>query len=64
MNKFPRLLEVYGVTIEFHAGGRRDCPQSIKRYIKQKVDSAGLTVDQVVKRCNAPIHWSINGALA
>lgn len=59
MNKFPRLFEVYDVTIEFHAGGRRDYPPSFKRGIKEKVDSTGLTVGQVVKRCNAP-HPLIN----
>lgn len=53
MSAFPRAFEVYGFTIEVHAGGRRVWPPSFKRFIKDKLDSGELTVDDVMKKCNA-----------
>ena len=53
MEKFPHSFEVYGFTIEVHAGGRRVWPPSFKRFIKEKLDSGELTLNDVMKTCNA-----------
>ena len=53
MGKLPDSFEVYGFTIEVHAGGRRVWPPSFKRFIKDKLDSGELTVSEVMRTCNA-----------
>ncbi|WP_107495059.1 hypothetical protein [Thalassobius sp. I31.1] len=52
MEKFPQSFEVYGFTIEVHAGGRRVWPPSFKRFITNSLDDGSLKVDDVMKRCN------------
>ncbi len=52
MGKFPQSFEVYGFTIEIHAGGRRVWPPSFKRFIKEKLDRGELTVGHIMKTCN------------
>jgi len=52
MGKFPRSFEVYGFTIEVHAGGRRVWPPSFKRFIKEKLDNGELALADVMKTCN------------
>ena len=52
MGQFPRSFEVYGFTIEVHAGGRRVWPPSFKRFIKEKLDSGELALADVMKTCN------------
>ncbi len=52
MSKFPHSFEVYGFTIEVHAGGRRVWPPSFKRFITNSLDDGSLQVDDVMKRCN------------
>ncbi len=52
MEKFPQSFEVYGFTIEVHAGGRRVWPPSFKRFITNGLDDGSLKVDDVMKRCN------------
>lgn len=52
MGKFPQSFEVYGFTIEVHAGGRRVWPPSFKRFVKDKLDSGELAVGDVMKTCN------------
>ena len=42
-----RSFEVYGFTIEVHAGGRRVWPPSFKRFVKEGLDSGKLAR----KRC-------------
>lgn len=45
-------FQVYGFTIEVHAGGRRVWPPSFKRFIKEKLDQGKLTVGEVMRECN------------
>ena len=52
MGAFPQSFEVYGFTIEVHAGGRRVWPPSFKRFVKEKLDDGKLTVTDVTKECN------------
>lgn len=52
MGRFPQSFEVYGFTIEVHAGGRRVWPPSFKRFVREKLDNCELTVGQVMKTCN------------
>lgn len=52
MSQSPSSLEVYGFTIEVHAGGRRVWPPSFKRFIKNKLDAGELTIAAVMKTCN------------
>lgn len=47
-----RSFEVYGFTIEIHAGGRRAWPPSFKRFINDKMDRGELSVGEVMKTCN------------
>lgn len=47
-----RSFEVYGFTIEVHAGGRRVWPPSFKRFIKKELDSGKLKISDVMKACN------------
>ena len=51
MDQHTRSFQVYGFTIEVHAGGRRVWPPSFKRFIKQKLDSGELAVGDVMKKC-------------
>ncbi|MEP2472802.1 MAG: hypothetical protein ABJH45_14745 [Paracoccaceae bacterium] len=53
MSLETRSFEVYGSTIEVHAGGRRVWPPSFKRFVKHKLDSGELTVNEVMEKCNA-----------
>ncbi|WP_341367584.1 hypothetical protein [Yoonia sp. BS5-3] len=53
MGKFPQSFEVYGFTIEVHAGGRRVWPPSFKRFVKDKFDSGELAVSYVIQTRNA-----------
>lgn len=53
MRQYPHSFEAFGFTIEVHSGGRRVWPPSFKRYITRKMDSGGLTVDQIMKTCKA-----------
>ncbi|MEP1765632.1 MAG: hypothetical protein ABJJ53_03100 [Sulfitobacter sp.] len=53
MGNIPNSFEVYGFTIEVHAGGRRVWPPSFKRFIKEKLDSGELHLSDVMKKCNA-----------
>ena len=46
-----KSFQVYGFTIEVHAGGRRVWPPSFKRFVKQKLDNGELTVGDVMKKC-------------
>ena len=52
MGNSPQSFEVYGFTIEVHAGGRRVWPPSFKRFINDKMDSGELNVGEVMKTCN------------
>ena len=52
MREAPRSFEVYGFTIEVHAGGRRVWPPSFKRFVRNKIDSGELSVAEVMKTCN------------
>jgi len=52
MTETPNAFEVYGFTIEVHAGGRRVWPPSFKRFVKTKLDHGELTVAEVMKTCN------------
>lgn len=52
MSKAPTSFEVYGFTIEVHAGGRRVWPPSFKRFVKNKLDTGELTVTEVMNTCN------------
>ncbi len=52
MGKFPQSFEVYGFTIEVHAGGRRVWPPSFKRFVKDKLDCGELAVGDVMQTCN------------
>lgn len=47
-----RSFEVYGFTIEVHAGGRRVWPPSFKRFVKEGLDSGKLALADVMKTCN------------
>ena len=47
-----RSFEVYGFTIEVHAGGRRVWPPSFKRFVKEELDSGKLALADVMKECN------------
>ena len=47
-----RSFEVYGFTIEVHAGGRRVWPPSFKRFVKDKLDNGELILADVMKTCN------------
>lgn len=47
-----KSFEVYGFTIEVHAGGRRVWPPSFKRFIKKELDSGRLKIGDVMKTCN------------
>ena len=47
-----RSFEVYGFTIEVHAGGRRVWPPSLKRFINEKMDRGELSVGEIMKTCN------------
>ena len=51
MDQHIKSFQVYGFTIEVHAGGRRVWPPSFKRFVKQKLDSGELTVGEVMKKC-------------
>ena len=53
MSSFPKSFEVYGFTIEVHAGGRRVWSPSFKRFVNNKLDSGELTVYDVMEKCNA-----------
>lgn len=52
MGRFPQSFDVYGFTIEVHAGGRRVWPPNFKRFIKDKLDQGKLTVGEVMRECN------------
>ncbi len=52
MGRYPQSFEVYGFTIEVHAGGRRVWPPSFKRFIKENLDRGDLSVGDVMKECN------------
>lgn len=52
MGQFPQSFEVYGFTIEVHAGGRRVWPPSFKRFVKTKLDLGELTVGDIMEDCN------------
>ncbi|WP_037316422.1 hypothetical protein [Ruegeria halocynthiae] len=52
MGQFPQSFEVYGFTIEVHAGGRRVWPPSFKRFVKIKLDLGELTVGDIMEDCN------------
>lgn len=52
MAQFPKSFEVYGFTIEVHAGGRRVWPPSFKRFVNDGLDSGKLAVADVMKECN------------
>lgn len=52
MEKFSQCFEVYGFTIEVHAGGRRVWPPIFKQFIKRELESCELIVDDVMKACN------------
>ena len=45
-------FEVYGFTIEVHAGGRRVWPPSFKRFVDSGLENGELTVRDVMKTCN------------
>ena len=47
MAQFPKSFEVYGFTIEVHAGGRRVWPPSFKRFVKEGLDSGKLALADV-----------------
>lgn len=48
----PKSFEVFGFTIEVHAGGRRFWPPSFKKFISNSLDDGSLKVDDVMKTCN------------
>ncbi len=48
----PKSFEVFGFTIEVHAGGRRVWPPSFKKFISNSLDDGSLKVDDVMKTCN------------
>jgi len=48
----PKSFEVFGFTIEVHAGGRRVWPPSFKKFISSSLDDGTLKVEDVMKRCN------------
>lgn len=52
MGKFPQSFEVYGFTIEVHAGGRRVWPPSFKRFVRDKLDNGELNLSDVMRECN------------
>ena len=52
MGAFQQSFEVYGFTIEVHAGGRRVWPPSFKRFVKDKPDKGELTLADVMETCN------------
>lgn len=52
METQDRSFKVYGFKIEMHAGGRRVWPPSFKRFVRDKLDSGDLTIDQVIDDCN------------
>jgi len=52
MGQFPQSFEVYGFTIEVHAGGRRVWPPSFKQFVKTKLDLGELTVGDIMEDCN------------
>ena len=52
MGNIPKSFNVYGFTIEVHAGGRRVWPPSFKRFGKEKLDSSELALADVMKTCN------------
>ncbi len=52
MGAFPQSFEVYGFTIEVHAGGRRVWSPSFKRFVKEKLDKGELTLTDIMKTCN------------
>ncbi len=51
MNEKPSIRYHYGFSIEVHTGGRRVWPPSFKRFIRTKIESSELTVDEVMKEC-------------
>ncbi|WP_373636846.1 hypothetical protein [Yoonia sp. BS5-3] len=55
MEKFPQSFEVYGFTIEVHAGGRRVWPPSFKRFVKDRLDSGELAVSDVENLQRFPV---------
>ncbi|MEM1236342.1 MAG: hypothetical protein AAGI10_05165 [Pseudomonadota bacterium] len=57
----PNSFEVYGFTIDVHAGGRRVWPPSFKRFVKSKLDAGELTVAEVMKTCNVSQSLIYNG---
>ena len=52
MSQFPRSFEVYGFTIEVHAGGCRVWPPSFKRFVKEGFDSGKLPFTDVMNECS------------
>lgn len=52
MGQLPKSFEVYGYTIEVHAGGRRVWPPSFKRYVTQQLEEGVLAIGDVTKECN------------
>ena len=52
MGNIPKSFNVYGFTIEVHAGGRRVWPPSFKRFVKEGLDSGALALADVMKTCN------------
>lgn len=52
MGNIPKSFNVYGFTIEVHAGGRRVWPPSFKRFVKEKLDNGELALADVMKTCN------------
>ena len=52
MDQDTKSFQVYGFTIEVHAGGRRVWPPSFKRFVKERLDSGDLALADVMKTCN------------
>lgn len=48
----PKSFEIFGFTIEVHAGGRRVWPPSYKKFISNSLDDGTLKVEDVMETCN------------
>ncbi|WP_330647270.1 hypothetical protein RPE78_14730 (plasmid) [Thioclava litoralis] len=51
MNDFPKIRNHYGFAIELHPGGRRVWPPSFKRFIREKIETGQLSVEEVREEC-------------
>ena len=60
MGNFPKSFEVYGFTIEVHAGGRRVWPPSFKRFVKDGLDSGKFALSDVTKECKKGVCSMVN----